>query len=397
MEPWISVSEATALVKECIEEGLAPFWVEGEVSNFVAHTSGHFYFSLKDAHSQLRCVMFRGANRRLRFRPENGMACAAFGQVGVYAPSGQYQLIAVRMLPAGEGELQVAFEALKRRLEGEGLFAPERKRPLPAFPRVVGVVTSPTGAAIRDITRVLQRRWPPVSILLYPAKVQGEGAARQIAAGIAALEAHGEAELLIVGRGGGSLEDLWAFNEEMTARAIAEASVPVISAVGHETDVTIADFVADLRAPTPSAAAELAVRDYRETIAECQGLLQRSGRGLLRNLERMQLKLDALRRSRALQSPIDRLHQENQRADELFERSRRAVLGYLTQRTERLEGLGSRLEALNPETVLQRGYAVARDARGGVLRSASAVAVDDEIEVELGAGRLRCRVLDTRS
>jgi len=397
MEPWISVSEATALVKECIEEGLAPFWVEGEVSNFVAHTSGHFYFSLKDAHSQLRCVMFRGANRRLRFRPENGMACAAFGQVGVYAPSGQYQLIAVRMLPAGEGELQVAFEALKRRLEGEGLFAPERKRPLPAFPRVVGVVTSPPGAALRDITRVLQRRWPPVSILLYPAKVQGEGAARQIAAGIAALEAHGEAELLIVGRGGGSLEDLWAFNEEMTARAIAEASVPVISAVGHETDVTIADFVADLRAPTPSAAAELAVRDYRETIAECQGLLQRSGRGLLRNLERMQLKLDALRRSRALQSPIDRLHQENQRADELFERSRRAVLGYLTQRTERLEGLGSRLEALNPETVLQRGYAVARDARGGVLRSASAVAVDDEIEVELGAGRLRCRVLDTRS
>ena len=394
MQPRLSVTEATEFIRSCIEDGLTPFWVEGEVSNFVAHTSGHFYFSLKDASAQLRCVMFRGANRRLRFMPENGMTCAGFGRIGVYARNGQYQLIVERLLPAGEGELQLAFERLKTKLAEEGLFAPERKRRLPAFPRTVGVVTSPTGAAVRDIVHVLRRRWPAIRILLRPVRVQGEGAGQDIAAGVAAFDASAAADVLIVGRGGGSIEDLWAFNEETTARAIAACTIPVISAVGHETDFTIADLVADLRAPTPSAAAEMAVRDYRETVAELQSSLRRAGRAVRGRLETLSLRLEATRRSRALLSPLDRLQQEAQRLDELWQRQTRAIDVRLSRERAALQAAGRRLAALDPEGILRRGYAVAYGPDGVVLTGAEEVSAGDRIQVKLGRGALACKVLE---
>ena len=392
MQQRLSVSEATALVKECMDEGLAPLWVEGEVSNFVAHSSGHFYFSLKDAGAQLRCVMFRSANRRLRFVPADGTHAASFGRIGVYARGGQYQLIVERLLPLGEGELQLAFEALKARLAAEGLFDPERKRRLPAFPRKIGVVTSPTGAAIRDIVRVLRRRWPPVQILLRPVRVQGEGAAEEIAAGIADFGRRGGVDLLIVGRGGGSLEDLWAFNEEITARAIAASAIPIISAVGHEIDHTIADLVADQRAPTPSTAAEIAVPDARECLTTAGRQWSRCRVAMDRKLGEVRLRLEAARTGRALISPLDRLRQESQRADELLQRSRQALERSLASLSERAAQVAARIEALAPIRVLDRGFALCFDAAGGLLNSVRGVEVGDAIRVELGQGGLRCRV-----
>ncbi|MCK4306149.1 MAG: exodeoxyribonuclease VII large subunit [Candidatus Eisenbacteria sp.] len=392
MQQRLTVSEVTSLIKHCIEDAIAPLWVEGEISNFVAHRSGHFYFSLKDAHAQLRCAMFRNANQRLRFMPEDGMQCAAFGRASVYAPSGQYQLIAERLLPIGEGELQLAFEALKQRLAAEGLFDAARKRPLPAFPETIGVVTSPTGAAIRDIVKVLRRRWPPIRIILRPSAVQGKGASQDIARGIEELCRCDAADLLIVGRGGGSLEDLWAFNEEITARAIASSSIPVISAVGHEIDTTIADLAADVRAPTPSAAAEIAVRDLPQTFADLRHSLDRAATALTRRLSEYKLKLEALGRSRGMQSPVDRLLQEGQHADELLLRGQRAVTQRLVATQDRLTALGARIEALNPTAVLERGFALAFDSAGRLLHAAGDVADGDEVRLQLGRGALLCRV-----
>lgn len=384
----LSVSAVTKLVKRCLEDALAPLWVEGEVSNFVAHSSGHFYFSMKDAGAQLRCVMFRGANHRLRFRPEDGIHCAAFGRITVYERSGQYQLIVERLLPVGEGALQLALEQLKARLDAEGLFDPTRKRSLPEYPETIGVVTSPTGAAVRDIVRVLRRRWPAVRIVLAPVRVQGEGAAEEIAAAIAAFNHAAAADVLIVGRGGGSLEDLWAFNEEIVARALAASRIPTISAVGHEIDITIADFVADLRAPTPSAAAEVAVRDVRDVLEVLEGQIARCDAALLRRVGDLRLKLDGLGRSRALQSPLDRTRQEGQRADEMIARIGRALEIALERLKRRLSGVGGRLTALNPEGVLERGYALAFDGEGGLLRRADQVTPGDRILIHLGYGRI---------
>ncbi len=391
MQQRLTVTEATSLVKQCIEDGLRPLWVEGEITNFVAHSSGHHYFSLKDAGAQLRCVMFRGANRRLRFRPEDGMQCALFGRLTIYAPSGLYQLVAERMLPIGEGELQLAFEALRERLAQEGLFDPLRKQALPTFPRTIGVVTSPTGAAIRDIVKVLRRRWPPVRIILRPVRVQGRGAAAEIATGIADLARLDDVDLLIVGRGGGSLEDLWAFNEEPTARAIAASRIPVISAVGHEIDHTIADLAADQRAATPSAAAEIAVPDVREIYAEVRAVLERCGRATTKQLTDYHLRLDALARSRALQSPQERLQLESQRADELLRRAGRCLDTRLARTRDRLEALKARIDALNPGAVLGRGFALAFDGQGRILRSAAAIDAGDPLRVRLGRGTVWCR------
>ncbi len=390
----LGVREVTALVKRCIEDSLAPLWVEGEVSNFVAHGSGHFYFSLKDPDAQLRCVMFRRANQRLRFRPEDGAKVAAFGQITVYPPSGQYQLIVERMLALGEGDLRAAFEALKRRLAEEGLFDAAHKRPLPAYPRRVGVVTSPTGAAIRDIVHVLRRRWPAIEITLRPVRVQGEGAAAEIAGGIRDMCRYSESDVLIVGRGGGSLEDLWAFNEEEVARAIFAATVPVISAVGHEIDTTIADFVADVRAPTPSAAAELAVRDREDVLRGAGQWVRHSGQQVARRLAEMRLRVEAARRGRALQSPLDRLRQESQRADELFDRATRALRSRVAQLRDRTRHMEAQIEALSPAGVLDRGYALAYDAAGRILRSAADARPGDRLRVRLARGALRCEVID---
>jgi exodeoxyribonuclease VII large subunit len=320
------------------------------------------------------------------------MQCLAFGRITVYERSGQYQLIVERLEPLGAGALQAAFEALKRRLAAEGLFDAERKRALPAYPRTIGIVTSPTGAALRDLQRILRRRWPAIRLILRPAQVQGPDAAGEIAAGIRQLDAFPQIDLLIVGRGGGSLEDLWAFNEECVARAIAAAQRPVISAVGHAVDETIADYVADLRAPTPSAAAELAVPDVRDVRANLGTLRGRAGRAAARRLEAARLRVAALGRSHALQSPLDRMRQASQRADELVGRMGRAARARVQQVRQRLAGRAATLAALSPEAVVARGYALVYDAGGALVTRARQVAPGDGIAVHLAAGRLRARV-----
>ncbi|MFH1143945.1 MAG: exodeoxyribonuclease VII large subunit [Candidatus Eisenbacteria bacterium] len=392
MRQSLTVSAATEIIKECIEQGVGPLWVEGEISDFVAHRSGHFYFAVKDAEARLRCVMFRSANQRLRMLPQDGLQCLLFGRVSVYGRSGQYQLIVERLQPLGEGELQAAFLALKERLEREGLFDTARKRKLPAMPGTIGIVTSPTGAAIRDLERVLRRRWPPVRIILRPAIVQGREAAADIVAGIEALSRRDEIDLIIVGRGGGSLEDLWAFNEERVARAIAAARHPVISAVGHEVDVTIADFVADLRAPTPSAAAEMAVPDMRDVLAAARSDLRRCARAVWRRLDDGRLRLEGLSRSRALQSPLDQVQQASQRADELILRIGRATSAACRRARERLAGIAGRVGALNPGAVLERGYAAVFDEGGRLVSRVGDLRVGDGLRVVLQGGSLRCRV-----
>ncbi|MBD3336340.1 MAG: exodeoxyribonuclease VII large subunit, partial [Candidatus Eisenbacteria bacterium] len=304
--PVFSVSEVTAMVRGALEEALPPLAVEGEISNLRRPVSGHTYFTLKDARSQLRCVLFRGFSVGLRFQPRDGMKVIAAGAITVYEPRGEYQLRVERLEPSGVGELALAFLQLRDRLKDEGLFDPERKRPLPVYPQTVALVTSATGAAVRDMIRILRRRWPPVRIVLRPAAVQGEGAAEEIARGLDEVGSWGGADLVIVGRGGGSLEDLWAFNEEVVARAIARSPIPVVSAVGHEVDVTIADFTADVRAPTPSAAAEMAVpvaADVRERLLEHRLRLDRAVRTQLSGRRQAVL---ALAGSRALGRPQDR-------------------------------------------------------------------------------------------
>jgi len=387
-----TVSEATAMVQTCLDEGLVPLWVEGEISNFVAHRSGHFYFSLKDADAQLRGVMFRGLNQRLRFRPADGQQVVAFGRIRVYVRGGQYQLIVERMLPVGEGALQAAFQALKARLAAEGLFAPERKRRLPAYPEVVAVATSADGAAIRDIERVLRRRWPAVRLLLRPTRVQGAGAAEEIAAAIGAINRRDDVDVLIVGRGGGSLEDLWAFNEEVTARAIAGSRIPTVSAVGHEIDETIADYVADLRAPTPSAAAELVAPDVREALGALQRNRDRCTRALRQQLRELRLRLDAVLRSAALRSPTERLQQTSQRSDELLQRASRAIAQRLDQVRQRLAHAGDRIEALGPGAVLGRGYALAFDAQGRLVPRVRGRRPGEELRLRMADGELRCTI-----
>ncbi len=388
----LSVKAATTLIKSCIEQGIGPLWVEGEISNFVAHSSGHFYFSLKDPEAQLRCVMFRGANSRLRFRPKDGMQCMLFGRVTVYERSGQYQLIVERLDPVGEGRRQAALLALKERLQGEGLFDAARKRKLPAMPRTIGIVTSPTGAAIRDLQRVLTRRWPPIRIILRPTVVQGVDAPADIVAGIEALARRTDIDLLIVGRGGGSSDDLWAFNEEIVVRAIAASPTPVISAVGHEIDFTLADFAADLRAPTPSAAAELAVPEAREVLGVARSNLSRCTRAVGRKMHEARLRLEGIARGRALQNPLDRIRQLAQRADELMARARQSALNLERTERARLAGVIARIEALHPAAVLERGFAIAFDEGGDLVTRAGSLSQGACVRLVLREGVLRCRV-----
>jgi len=392
-----TVSQLTAEVKYLIEGSFPPVWVEGEVGNFVHHGSGHMYFSLKDEAATLRCVFFRQNNLRLAFRPENGMKVLALGELTVYEPSGQYQLKVAQLRPAGIGELQLAFEQLKARLQAEGFFDPERKRAIPAFPSVVGVVTSPTGAVIRDIVSVIARRCPSVRIVLFPVRVQGEGAAGEIAEGIRALGRWGGADVLIVGRGGGSMEDLWAFNEEAVARAIFECPTPVISAVGHETDFTIADFVADLRAPTPSAAAEFAVPDAAELKAGLRGLSSRLLRAGRERVETAWQELDGLERELSPRRLQARLNYGREHTGSLARLLAVYAGGRLTGGAARWESLRRQLVALNPAGVLGRGFALARTPQGEIIRDAAGVEVGDRVELTLSRGALDCRVEAART
>ena len=436
-----TVSELTASIKAALEEGFPMVWVEGEISNLRTPGSGHAYFTLKDEGAQISAVLFRGRGRRVRFELEDGMQVLAFGGLDVYAARGQYQLVVEMMEPKGLGALQLAFEQLKRKLEAEGLFDQARKRPLPAFPRVIGIVTSPTGAAIRDMLNIIGRRFADLHILITPVRVQGDEAPGEIVRALEHLQQITNLDVIIVGRGGGSIEDLWAFNDERVARALAACRVPVISAVGHETDFTIADFVADLRAPTPSGAAELVVREKLAVIESLVELYARLKQAVTADVSARRERVDFLLRRRVLTDPARALRDLYRRLDELQGRLRlglRSSQRHITHRVAlatnalrsrnpraRIAGAGAllsqlrgrlessaahnmktsrarfaevigRLESLSPLGVLARGYSVTRLPSGEVVRSASQAVVGDPLEILLHQGALGARVTEVR-
>lgn len=393
----ISVSQLIHVVQELVEDNFIEVLVQGELANFSRPVSGHCYFTLKDQRSQIRCVQFRSSARLLRFQPEDGLEVVCRGRLSVYTQRGDLQFIAEGMEPVGLGGLQLSFQQLKERLQNEGLFLSERKQPLPAFPATVGVVTSATGAAIQDILNILRRRSSGLKVLLRPVPVQGDGAGQEIAQAIAELNEEGSSEVLIVGRGGGSIEDLWAFNEEVVARAIAASHLPVISAVGHETDTTIADLVADLRAPTPSAAAELVVKNRQELEQHLDHLSSR-----LINLMRSRLSLfdERLKNIEArLRSPLDQLPLRQQNLSSLSQRLQSAMERKLELNYGQVQALSGRLDALSPLKVLERGYAIVHLQKDGtVVRDPGQVCTDDLLRIQLSRGELfACAVKSEKS
>jgi exodeoxyribonuclease VII large subunit len=446
----LSVSELTAEVRGALESRFSNVWVEGEISNFKMAASGHWYFTIKDEWSQLRSTCFRGVNGRIRFRPSDGLQVRARGRLTVYEPRGEYELMVEALDPVGAGALRVAFEQMRERLAAEGLFDEELKRPLPLFPMRVAVVTSPTGAAIRDILHVLRRRTRTVHVLIAPTRVQGEGAGEEIARAISLLNEYAEEcvacgraeesiDVIIVGRGGGSAEDLWAFNEEQVARAIRASQLPVISAVGHETDVTIADFAADLRAPTPSAAAELVAAREDEIEALIESLTRDMARSLRIRLMDARTRVQEAAMSQGFDDVRERLRAASRTTNEArhrlensvrrsLENARRRATGQIARLSplrmsanladarvrlnlacnrrdsaigSRLEDAGGRLgvaaaalDALSPLSVLKRGYSIAQDAEGRLVRHAREVSVGDNLRLKLAEGSLRCRVLE---
>jgi exodeoxyribonuclease VII large subunit len=388
-----SVSTLTAEIKAALEDGFTAIWVEGELSNFKHHTSGHMYFTLKDQRAQIRGVMFRSSNRLLKFVPKDGMSLLVFGTLSVYEPRGEYQITVEYMEPKGVGALQLAFEQLKTRLQAEGLFGAARKRPLPRLPRKIGIITSPTGAVVRDMLSILQRRFPGLAVLVHPVPVQGKGCAPEIAAAIARMAARADLDVLIVARGGGSLEDLWAFNEEVVARAIAASAIPVISAIGHETDVSIADFVADVRAPTPSAAAEIAAAQREELCQRLDELAARAQAATEAAMERRQRQLQMLARHLALLNPAVQISRQRERCAVLTQRLSAWWELSRRRRHERLALLAGKLESLSPLGILARGYSIcfALPGRTILTRAADAPA-GSEVAVRLHEGELRCVV-----
>ncbi|GBC83548.1 Exodeoxyribonuclease 7 large subunit [bacterium HR10] len=429
----LTVSELTYRIKDLLEGEFPDLWIRGEISNFKHHSSGHWYFTLKDAHAQLSCVCFRLQNRLIRFRPEDGLEVYARGRLSVYEKRGEYRLLVDYMEPVGVGSLQLAFEQLKARLAAEGLFDPERKRPLPLMPRKIGVITSPTGAVIRDILRILKRRNRGIDVLIFPVRVQGDGAAEEIAEAIRILNRRDDLDVLIVGRGGGSIEDLWAFNEEIVARAIFHSRIPIISAVGHETDFTIADFVADVRAPTPSAAAEMVAARRDELIERFAALELRLVKATRYLIVRRRERLSQLQARPGLMRARNLVQQALQRADDLDYRLQIAMTKRLRAARERFAALSLRLtaqrpsrrlaetrgrlallqnrlsatireriqtarrhlsaavgklDALSPLAVLSRGYAIVWNERGAIVRDAADVNVGDRLRVRLFKGRV---------
>jgi exodeoxyribonuclease VII large subunit len=411
----ITVSELTQRIKDQLEIEFPWVAVIGEISNFKPHSSGHFYFSLKDEGASISAVMFRGSNSALKFRPVDGQRVIGFGKITVYPPRGGYQIVLSRMEPDGLGALQLAFDQLKRKLEAEGLFAKERKRPIPEYPEHIGIVTSPTGAAIRDILNIIDRRFRGVRVSIFPVKVQGDGSAQEVAQAIAeANEFFSEMDVLIVGRGGGSIEDLWAFNEEVVARAIAASSIPVISAVGHEVDFTIADFVADLRAPTPSAAAELAVPSREEALRQVDNLVRRLlqlekkiefygfriddlvnrlERSLQRRVSNLKEELSGLRERLQDHSPRMRLKELQHQSFTLSERLRRATETKLSDSKWAVKGLQDKLRLLSPLNIMERGYSIVRVRKSfKIVKKASEVQMGDELLIKFHKGEITAKV-----
>ena len=435
--PVISVSELNRLARLALERSLPVAWISGEVSNLTRAPSGHWYFTLKDAGAAVRCAMFRNRNQFLDWRPENGMQVEVRAQPTLYEPRGEFQLTVEAMRRAGLGALFEAFQRLKEKLEREGLFDPARKRPLPVYPRTLGIVTSPRAAALRDVLATLRRRWPAAAIVLYPTPVQGEGAAGQIAAALQLAGARRDADVLLLVRGGGSIEDLWSFNEEMVARAVAASPIPIACGVGHETDFTIADFAADLRAPTPTGAAQMATPDRAELGHRLRHLKERLALDMQRRLRTQAQRLDGL--GRRLQHPAARLQGQARHLGQLARRldlAKQALLqrhgqqlGQLSRRLaaaaprpalhaartadlgrrlsqalqrghalrgERLRTLRTHLAHLNPEAVLGRGYSIVRDGEGRVLRDSALLAAGDEIDITLAKGGAAARITEVR-
>ena len=391
----LTVSQLTSRIKDLLEGAFPEVWVEGEISNLTAPQSGHIYFTLKDEQCQVRAVLFRSSQRHLKFMLEHGMQVICRGRIGVYEPRGEYQVIVEYVEPKGLGALQKAFEALKGRLEQEGLFSLERKKPLPVLPRRIGIVTSPTGAAIRDILRVIRRRHPRIEVLIYPVPVQGADAAPAIVEAVQYFNREGHVDVMIVGRGGGSLEDLWAFNEESVARAIAASRIPVISAVGHETDYTIADFVADLRAPTPSAAAEMVVESeahLREAVTSLRARLVTCME------QRIAQYRDRVNHAvRMLGDPRRALEQYVQRVDELLRRLGLGLRHHVRRDRALLTSMAGALDHLNPLGILSRGYSVTRRMPdGAILKDAAQVKPGDAISTLLHKGAVVSRVEEAR-
>lgn len=433
----LTVGELTARIRDLLAKNFVDVLVEGEISNCREAQSGHIYFTLKDDKAQVKCVWFRQQMRGVKFRPEDGLKVTVRGSIGVYEQRGEYQIYVETMDPAGRGALQLAFEQLKKRLEGEGLFEAKHKKPLPMLPSRIGLITSPKGAAVRDVVRILRRRFPNVHLMLVPVRVQGEGAAGEIARALRFFNQRQNVDVLILARGGGSMEDLWAFNEEVVARAIFDSAIPVISGVGHETDFTIADFVADVRASTPSAAAEIVVQTRREFDEHVMRLKRALGEQLRYRISVLSRRVHELGARRGFRHPLDLLRQRRQRSDEMTARlaqalRRRLELSrrrftmahlriarfdfrsrisavrlrvekcgselsmraerFLRARRERIERLRLQLQERGPLKALERGYAIATDAAGNLLRSSEQVAIGDAVRIQLHHGKLATKV-----
>lgn len=392
--PTFTVSGLNQYIKSVMDrdEFLNGLFVRGELSNYKCYPSGHHYFSLKDREGAVRCVMFRREAMGLKFRPENGMKVVAFGRVTVFPRDGQYQLYCSDLIPDGVGDLSMAFEQLKNKLAEEGLFALERKRPIPAYPHKIALITSPAGAAIRDMLRILKARWPLADVVLLPASVQGAEAPGEICRAFSLVRYCDGVDLVITGRGGGSMEDLWCFNDETVARAIAACPVPVISAVGHEPDVTIADFVADLRAATPSNGAELATPDIEELNLRLNAAGQRMGNAVARRVQREREHLSRLAKSRVLRDPMAAISDKRLLLDFQRDKLTAALKGRLSGERARLGTLAASLDALSPLKVLGRGYAIPRGEDGAILRSVRDVTVGAPLQLRMTDGGVFCRV-----
>ncbi|MGN1002109.1 MAG: exodeoxyribonuclease VII large subunit [Oscillospiraceae bacterium] len=389
-----SVSDLNNRIKGLLDGDsvLQSVCVKGELSNYKVYPSGHHYFTLKDADSSIRCVMFKGSAVRLRFRPESGMGVIAFGRVSVYPRDGAYQLYCTEMQMQGMGDLYAAFEQLKAKLAAEGLFAREHKKPIPRFPDRIAVITSGAGAAVRDIIRVTGKRWPMARILVMPVRVQGTEAPPEIVGALSYANRHRVADLIITGRGGGSIEDLWAFNDERVARAIYASEIPVISAVGHEPDVTIADYVADLRAATPSNGAELAVPDQDELRESLQSASVRAAQAMRKRLELARRQLEDLKSRRVLESPTAYIDLKRMELDFIRRNMVSAQERRLAARRHDFIRFAASLDALSPLKVLSRGYAIAENMEGQALRSVAQVSVGEAVSVRLSDGELACTV-----
>jgi exodeoxyribonuclease VII large subunit len=393
-----SVSELTKHIRIILEDSFPGVWVEGEISNFVHHSSGHMYFTLKDPVSSIKCAMFKGSNMKLKFKPKDGMKIICLGSVSVYEPRGDYQLIAAEMEPKGIGALQLQFEQLKEKLAKEGLFDDSHKIPIPHLPTRIGIVTSPTGAAIRDILNIVRRRFANIEVIINPVKVQGESAAKEIASAIRGFNKLNNIDVMIVTRGGGSLEDLWPFNEEIVARAIYDSEIPVISAVGHEVDYTMSDFVADFRAPTPSAAAELVIPKKEDLSNLINTAVIRLKNALSNKIEVLSERLVTLKDSYIMRQGLNIITQNEQRIDELKSGMSISIDHALKMGGERFKLFAHKLEALNPLAILNRGYSVTMKLPSGdIIKNVESLVAGDMVKTRLGAGEFISKVEELKT